>query len=162
MIANPARDTAAWRPVLDLPTRPLGKRKVERDRAGRNELVSDGSGRAAAKDAGEREELPAQLVAVGRLPRAPTPPLPFHDQSDHLNVGGRINGSPNEYHCRVDQAYDRDRGPTRRTPKTPSTTLIKNLGNAKEGAGASSEDHADQADWLRTPGRSGSRRPTGR
>lgn len=47
---------------LTSPIEIKGKRKVERIVLGRNELVSDGSGRVAAKDTGEREELPAQLV----------------------------------------------------------------------------------------------------
>lgn len=131
-----------------------GKRKVERIVLGRNELVSDGSGRVAAKDTGEREELPAQLVvrSVGYR-GVPTPGLPFDDQSGTIpNVGGRINGSPNEYVVGWIK-----RGPTgvigtnKKDAQDTVDTLIKNLGNAKEGAECKSfpEDHADQvADWL--------------
>lgn len=139
---------------LTSPIEIKGKRKVERIVLGRNELVSDGSGRVAAKDTGEREELPAQLVvrSVGYR-GVPTPGLPFDDQSGTIpNVGGRINGSPNEYVVGWIK-----RGPTgvigtnKKDAQDTVDTLIKNLGNAKEGAECKSfpEDHADQvADWL--------------
>lgn len=139
---------------LTSPIEIKGKRKVERIVLGRNELVSDGSGRVAAKDTGEREELPAQLVvrSVGYR-GVPTPGLPFDDQSGTIpNVGGRINGSPNEYVVGWIK-----RGPTgvigtnKKDAQDTVDTLIKDLGNAKEGAECKSfpEDHADQvADWL--------------
>lgn len=139
---------------LTSPIEIKGKRKVERIVLGRNELVSDGSGRVAAKDTGGREELPAQLVvrSVGYR-GVPTPGLPFDDQSGTIpNVGGRINGSPNEYVVGWIK-----RGPTgvigtnKKDAQDTVDTLIKDLGNAKEGAECKSfpEDHADQvADWL--------------
>ena len=48
---------------------------------GRNELVDD-NGRIVAKDTGEREEVPAQLVvrAVGYR-GVPTPGLPFDERT---------------------------------------------------------------------------------
>ena len=51
---------------------------------GRNELVADESGRVVAKDTGEREKLPAQLVvrAVGYR-GVPMPGLPFDERSRH-------------------------------------------------------------------------------
>ena len=66
---------------------------------GRNELVSDDNGRVVAKDTGEREEVPAQLVvrAVGYR-GVPTPGLPFDEKSGTIpHTGGRIDGRRNEY-----------------------------------------------------------------
>jgi ferredoxin--NADP+ reductase len=66
---------------------------------GRNELITDDSGRVVAKDTGAREELPVQLVvrAVGYR-GVPTPGLPFDDDRGTIpHTGGRIAGRPNEY-----------------------------------------------------------------
>lgn len=66
---------------------------------GRNQLVRDEDGRMAAKDTGEREELPVQLVvrAVGYR-GVPTPGLPFDERSGTIpHTDGRIDGSRNEY-----------------------------------------------------------------
>ena len=60
---------------------------------------SDDGGRVVAKDTGEREELPAQLVvrAVGYR-GVPTPGLPFDDAVGTIpHTDGRIEGSRNEY-----------------------------------------------------------------
>jgi ferredoxin--NADP+ reductase len=75
-----------------------GDGRVESIVLGRNELVDD-NGRIIAKDTGEREELPAQLVvrAVGYR-GVPTPGLPFDDRSGTIpHTDGRIDGSSNEY-----------------------------------------------------------------
>lgn len=66
---------------------------------GRNELVRDADGRVVAKDTGEREELPTQLVvrAVGYR-GLPTSGLPFDERSATIpHVDGRVAGSRNEY-----------------------------------------------------------------
>src|SRR6202041_3258481 len=76
-----------------------GNAKVERIVLGRNELVSNDSGRVVAKDTGARDELPVQLVvrAVGYR-GVPTPGLPFEDKSGTIpNPDGRVAGSRNEY-----------------------------------------------------------------
>jgi ferredoxin/flavodoxin---NADP+ reductase len=75
-----------------------GDGKVESIVLGRNELVDD-NGRIVAKDTGEREEVPAQLVvrAVGYR-GVPTPGLPFDDRSGTIpHSKGRIDGRRNEY-----------------------------------------------------------------
>ena len=75
-----------------------GDGRVESIVLGRNELVDD-NGRIAAKDTGEREEVPAQLVvrAVGYR-GVPTPGLPFDDRSGTIpHTAGRIDGRANEY-----------------------------------------------------------------
>ena len=76
-----------------------GEDKVESIVLGRNELAADDSGRVVARDTGEREEVPAQLVvrAVGYR-GVPTPGLPFDEKSGTIpHTGGRVDGSRNEY-----------------------------------------------------------------
>jgi ferredoxin/flavodoxin---NADP+ reductase len=75
-----------------------GDGRVESIVLGRNALVDD-NGRIVAKDTGEREEVPAQLVvrAVGYR-GVPTPGLPFDDRSGTIpHAAGRIDGRRNEY-----------------------------------------------------------------
>jgi ferredoxin/flavodoxin---NADP+ reductase len=75
-----------------------GEGRVESIVLGRNQLVED-NGRIVAKDTGEREEVPAQLVvrAVGYR-GVPTPGLPFDEKSGTIpHTAGRIDGSRNEY-----------------------------------------------------------------
>lgn len=92
---------ASRRIVFRFRTSPIeikGEGKVEAIVLGRNELVTD-SGRVVAKDTGEREEVPAQLVvrAVGYR-GVPTPGLPFDDRSGTIpHTSGRIEASRNEY-----------------------------------------------------------------
>src|ERR1700727_1935036 len=76
-----------------------GEERVEKIVLGHNELVTDDSGRVTAKDTGEREEVPVQLVvrSVGYR-GVPTPGLPFDAKSGTIpHSGGRIDGSRNEY-----------------------------------------------------------------
>jgi ferredoxin--NADP+ reductase len=75
-----------------------GEEHVESIVLGRNQLVEE-NGRIVAKDTGEREEVPAQLVvrAVGYR-GVPTPGLPFDERSGIIpHTAGRIDGSRNEY-----------------------------------------------------------------
>ncbi|HVQ51719.1 MAG TPA: FAD-dependent oxidoreductase [Mycobacterium sp.] len=75
-----------------------GDGRVESIVLGRNALV-DEDGRIVAKDTGEREELPAQLVvrAVGYR-GVLLPGLPFDDRSGTIpHSAGRIDGRRNEY-----------------------------------------------------------------
>ena len=60
---------------------------------GRNELVTDDSGRVSAKDTGEREELPVQLVvrSVGYR-GVPTPGLPFDEKTATIPNTARPGG----------------------------------------------------------------------
>ncbi|MGH3563416.1 MAG: FAD-dependent oxidoreductase [Mycobacterium sp.] len=76
-----------------------GNGRVEEIVLGRNELVTDESGRVVAKDTGIREVLPAQLVvrSVGYRGVA-TPGLPFDKRSCTIpHTGGRIDGTRNQY-----------------------------------------------------------------
>ncbi|WP_156766008.1 FAD-dependent oxidoreductase [Mycobacterium sp. E342] len=88
--------------VLRFFTSPIeikGGERVESIVLGRNELVTDASGRMVAKDTGAREELPAQLVvrAVGYRGLA-IPGLAFDEKAGTIpHTGGRIEGSRNEY-----------------------------------------------------------------
>ena len=85
--ADEAPKGAKRRIVFRFRTSPIeikGDGKVESIVLGRNELVADDSGRVSAKDTGEREEVPAQLVvrAVGYRGVA-TPGLPFDEKNGH-------------------------------------------------------------------------------
>ncbi|MGY1989228.1 FAD-dependent oxidoreductase [Mycolicibacterium fortuitum] len=100
-IDEPPRE-AKRRIVFRFCTSPIelrGEDRVESIVLGRNELVRDDNGRMVAKDTGEREELPVQLVvrAVGYR-GVPTPGLPFDERSGTIpHTDGRIDGSRNEY-----------------------------------------------------------------
>jgi ferredoxin/flavodoxin---NADP+ reductase len=92
---------ATRRIVFRFATSPIeirGEGRVESIVLGRNELVND-AGRVVAKDTGEREELPVQLVvrAVGYRGVA-VDGLPFDERSGTIpHTHGRIEGSRNEY-----------------------------------------------------------------
>ena len=100
--ADEAPKGARRRIVFRFRTSPIeikGDGKVESIVLGRNELVADDTGRVSAKDTGEREEVPAQLVvrAVGYRGVA-TPGLPFDDKNGTIpHSSGRVEGSRNEY-----------------------------------------------------------------
>lgn len=84
---------------LTSPIEIKGADHVEHIVLGRNELVTDESGWVSAKDTGEREELPVQLVvrSVGYR-GVPTPGLPFDEKRGTIpNTDGRVEGSRNEY-----------------------------------------------------------------
>jgi ferredoxin--NADP+ reductase len=151
--ARPGHRRIVFR-FLTSPIEIKGDGRVESIVLGRNELVTDESGRVAAKDTGEREELPAQLVvrSVGYR-GVPTPGLPFDDKSATIpNSGGRVEGSRNEYVVGWIK-----RGPTgvigtnkKDSQETVDTLLDDLAGSRQQDALADfPEDHADKlADWL--------------
>lgn len=100
--ADTAPEGAKRRIVFRFRTSPIeikGDSRVESIVLGRNELISGPDGRVSAKDTGEREEVPAQLVvrAVGYR-GLPTPGLPFDERAGTIpHVDGKIEGSRNEY-----------------------------------------------------------------
>lgn len=136
---------------LTSPIEIKGKDRVEAIVLGRNELVTDSSGRVLAKDTGEREELPVQLVvrSVGYR-GVPTPGLPFDDNSATIpNTDGRVAGSRNEYVVGWIK-----RGPTgvigtnKKDSQDTVDTLIADLTGATE-LSEFPDDHADKlAEWL--------------
>jgi ferredoxin--NADP+ reductase len=136
---------------LTSPIEIKGDGKVERIVLGRNELVTDESGRVAAKDTGEREELPVQLVvrSVGYR-GVPTPGLPFDDKSATIpNTNGRVEGRRNEYVVGWIK-----RGPTgvigtnKKDSQGTVDTLLADLSGA-DGLADFPADHADKlSDWL--------------
>jgi ferredoxin--NADP+ reductase len=136
---------------LTSPIEIKGDERVEHIVLGRNELVTDDSGWVSAKDTGEREELPVQLIvrSVGYR-GVPTPGLPFDDKSATIpNTGGRVEGSRNEYVVGWIK-----RGPTgvigtnKKDSQDTVDTLIDDLARADELAGFP-DNHADKlADWL--------------
>ncbi|MBS4727051.1 FAD-dependent oxidoreductase [Mycobacterium sp. SM1] len=160
------RDYAAQQPrpghrriVFRFLTSPIaieGNGKVERIVLGRNELVTDDSGRVVAKDTGAREELPVQLVvrSVGYR-GVPLPGLPFDDKTATIpNTDGRVVGSRNEYVVGWIK-----RGPTgvigtnKKDSQDTVDTLLADLADARESERADVADfpqsHADElANWL--------------
>lgn len=92
---------AQRRVVFRFATSPIEIRGTDRVSSivlGRNELVDEG-GRVVAKDTGEREELPVQLVvrAVGYRGVA-VDGLPFDERTGTIpHTAGRVDGSRNEY-----------------------------------------------------------------
>jgi ferredoxin--NADP+ reductase len=126
-----------------------GTDRVESIVLGRNELVTE-NGRVVARDTGEREEVPAQLVvrAVGYR-GVLLPGLPFDDRSATIpHTQGRVEGRRNEYVVGWIK-----RGPTgvigsnKSDSQETVDTLVGDLAGAQlADFGA---DHADQlARWL--------------
>jgi ferredoxin/flavodoxin---NADP+ reductase len=145
--------------VLRFLTSPIeikGDSKVESIVLGRNELVSDASGRMVAKDTGAREELPGQLVvrSVGYR-GVPTPSLPFDEKRGTIpNTDGRMEGSRNEYVVGWIK-----RGPTgvigtnKKDSQDTVDTLLNDLAGRQDSGVADRadcpQDRADKlAEWL--------------
>jgi ferredoxin--NADP+ reductase len=141
--------------VLRFMTSPIeikGEDRVEAIVLGRNELVTDDNGRVSAKDTGEREELPVQLVvrSVGYR-GVPTPGLPFDEKTATIpNSGGRVEGSRNEYVVGWIK-----RGPTgvigtnKKDSQDTVDTLLADLSGGGDALADFPDDHADRlADWL--------------
>jgi ferredoxin--NADP+ reductase len=126
-----------------------GDGKVESIVLGRNELVAD-DGRIVARDTGEREEVPAQLVvrAVGYR-GVPTPGLPFNEKTGTIpHTAGRIDGSRNEYVVGWIK-----RGPTgvigsnKKDSQETVDTLVEDLRGA--GLADAGGDHSEElVEWL--------------
>jgi ferredoxin/flavodoxin---NADP+ reductase len=126
-----------------------GSDRVESIVLGRNELVND-NGRIVAKDTGERDEVPAQLVvrAVGYR-GVPTPGLPFDDRSGTIpHTAGRVDGSRNEYVVGWIK-----RGPTgvigsnKRDSQETVDTLISDLSQGSL-ADFGADHSTELVDWL--------------
>lgn len=143
---------ATRRIVFRFRTSPIelkGEGRVESIVLGRNELVDD-NGRIVAKDTGQRDEVPAQLVvrAVGYR-GIPTPGLPFDERSGTIpHADGRIEGSRNEYVVGWIK-----RGPTgvigtnKKDSQETVDTLIADLGGAS--LAEFGEDHSTElVEWL--------------
>ncbi|MGV9803273.1 FAD-dependent oxidoreductase [Mycobacterium sp. NPDC003449] len=123
-----------------------GDGRVESIVLGRNELVRDADGRVAAKDTGEREELPVQLVvrAVGYR-GVPTPGLPFDERSGTIpHTHGRIDGRRNEYVVGwIKRGPSGVIGSNKKDSQDTVDTLLADLGGAEP-----AEDSADRSDDL--------------
>jgi ferredoxin/flavodoxin---NADP+ reductase len=139
---------------LTSPIEIKGDGGVERIVLGRNELVTDESGWVSARDTGDREELPVQLVvrSVGYR-GTPTPGLPFDEKTATIpNTGGRVEGSRNEYVVGWIK-----RGPTgvigtnKKDSQDTVDTLLADLAGAVQDSGLADfgDGHAEEiADWL--------------
>jgi ferredoxin--NADP+ reductase len=128
-----------------------GDGKVESIMLGRNELVTDENGRVAAKDTGDREELPVQLVvrSVGYR-GVPTPGLPFDEKSATIpHSHGRVDGRRNEYVVGwIKRGPSGVIGTNKKDSQDTVDTLIGDLTGTTE-LGEFPDDHADRlAEWL--------------
>ncbi len=143
---------ATRRIVFRFRTSPIelkGDGRVESIVLGRNELVND-NGRIVAKDTGQRDEVPTQLVvrAVGYR-GIPTPGLPFDERNGTIpHTDGRIEGSRNEYVVGWIK-----RGPTgvigtnKKDSQETVDTLVADLGSAS--LAEFGEDHSSElVEWL--------------
>jgi ferredoxin--NADP+ reductase len=143
---------ATRRIVFRFRTSPIelkGDGRVESIVLGRNELVND-NGRIVAKDTGQRDEVPTQLVvrAVGYR-GIPTPGLPFDERNGTIpHTDGRIEGSRNEYVVGWIK-----RGPTgvigtnKKDSQETVDTLVADLGSAS--LAEFGEDHSTElVEWL--------------
>ena len=128
-----------------------GAERVEKIVLGRNELVTDDSGRVTAKDTGEREEVPVQLVvrSVGYR-GVPTEGLPFDDKTGTIpHRDGRIDGSSNEYVVGwIKRGPSGVIGTNKKDSQDTVDSLIADLTAAADLADFGA-DHGDEiAEWL--------------
>jgi ferredoxin--NADP+ reductase len=128
-----------------------GDGKVESIVLGRNELVTDENGRVAAKDTGDREELPVQLIvrSVGYR-GVPTPGLPFDEKSATIpHSHGRVEGRRNEYVVGwIKRGPSGVIGTNKKDSQETVDTLIGDLTGATELADFP-DDHVDRlSEWL--------------
>jgi ferredoxin/flavodoxin---NADP+ reductase len=139
---------------LTSPIEIKGDTGVEHIVLGKNELVTDDTGWVSARDTGEREELPVQLVVRSVGYRGmPTPGLPFDEKTATIpNTGGRVDGSRNEYVVGWIK-----RGPTgvigtnKKDSQDTVDTLLADLAGGRNGEGPTDfgADHGKElADWL--------------
>jgi ferredoxin/flavodoxin---NADP+ reductase len=130
-----------------------GEERVEKIVLGRNELVSDDSGRVVAKDTGARQELPVQLVvrSVGYR-GVPTDGLPFDEKSGTIpNTDERVDGGRHEYVVGwIKRGPSGVIGTNKKDSQATIDTLIADLtGNDGAELADFGADHADElADWL--------------
>src|ERR1700753_499464 len=136
---------------LTSPIEIKGDERVQSIVLGRNELVTDENGRVAAKDTGEREELPAQLVVRSVGYRGlPTAVLQLDDKSATIpHTSGRVEARRNEYVVGwIKRGPSGVIGTNKKDSQETVDTLIADLTGATELADFP-DDHADKlADWL--------------
>ena len=126
-----------------------GAGRVEEIELGRNELLEH-DGRVVARDTGERETLPINLVvrAVG-YHGVPVPGLPFDDSRGTIpHTGGKVIGRTNDY---VTGWIKRGPSGVIGTNKSDSQDTVENLWEDLTGEpqGEVGADYADElAAWL--------------
>jgi ferredoxin/flavodoxin---NADP+ reductase len=128
-----------------------GEDKVESIVLGRNELITDSSGRMVAKDTGAREELPVQLVvrSVGYRGVA-IPGLAFDDRSGTIpHANGRIEGSRNEYVAGwIKRGPSGVIGTNKKCSQETVNTVLDDLAGTPESAARGSGYDDELAEWL--------------
>jgi ferredoxin--NADP+ reductase len=146
--------------VLRFFTSPIeikGDGKVESVVLGRNELVTDASGRIVAKDTGAREELPVQLVvrSVGYRGVA-IEGLAFDEKTGTIpHTNGRIEGSRNEYVAGwIKRGPSGVIGTNKKCSQDTVDTVLSDLAGTAELADRSDDYRDELAAWLesRQPG----------
>ncbi|MCV7200365.1 NADP oxidoreductase [Mycobacterium angelicum] len=140
--------------VLRFLTSPIeikGTDKVESIVLGRNELVCSATGQMVAKDTGEREELPVQLVvrSVGYR-GVPTPGLPFDHKTGTIpHVSGRISDSRNEYVAGwIKRGPSGVIGTNKKCSQDTVDTLLDDLAARADFADRGSNYAGELAEWL--------------
>lgn len=127
-----------------------GAERVEEIVIGHNELVTDDSGRTTARDTGERQTMPTQLVvrAVGYRGVA-IPGLPFDETAGTIpHEQGRITGRDRDYVVGwIKRGPSGVIGTNKKDSQDTVDTLIADLAGAA--LGEFSDGHPDEvADWL--------------
>ncbi|WIM87993.1 FAD-dependent oxidoreductase [Candidatus Mycobacterium wuenschmannii] len=140
--------------VFKFQTSPIeigGEDRVEKIVLGHNELVTDDNGRVTAKDTGEREEVPVQLVvrSVGYR-GVPTEGLPFDEKTGTIpHSDGRIDGSRNEYVVGwIKRGPSGVIGTNKKDSQDTVDALIADLTAAADLAEFSTDHGAEIAEWL--------------
>ncbi len=127
-----------------------GDGRVEEIVLGRNELVSDDDGRTVARDTGERETLPAQLVvrAVGYRGVA-IPGLPFDQTAGTIpHTHGRISGRERDYVVGwIKRGPSGVIGTNKKDSQDTVDTLVADLAGASP-AEVGDDYPAELGDWL--------------
>ncbi|MCV7074906.1 FAD-dependent oxidoreductase [Mycobacterium szulgai] len=152
--ANRTPQPGNRRIVLRFLTSPIeikGADKVEAIVLGRNELVCNATGQMVAKDTGEREELPVQLVvrSVGYR-GVPTPGLPFDQKTGTIpHVNGRVSDSRNEYVAGwIKRGPSGVIGTNKKCSQDTVDTLLGDLAAAPDPADRGDNYAGELAEWL--------------
>lgn len=132
------------------PVQLVGNERVEAIVLGHNELTDDGTGRIIARDTGQRETLPAELVvrAVGYRGVA-IPGLPFDETAGTIpHSEGRITGRDHDYVVGwIKRGPSGVIGTNKKDSQDTVDTLTADLASAPPREVP--DDHAEQvANWL--------------
>jgi ferredoxin--NADP+ reductase len=145
--------------VLRFFTSPIeikGDGKVDSIVLGRNELITDASGRMVANDTGTREEVPVQLVVRSVGYRGmPVPGLAFDQNTGTIpHTNGRIENSCNEYVAGwIKRGPSGVIGTNKKCSQETADTLLSDLSATRDcelaNRAGTPQPYADElAEWL--------------